>query len=100
MKAISSDTGVGQFPRQGKKLREVRLGTMKGRVEARDLWNMWRGRGDRFDRSKIVRLMKWRERHQLAKVGDYGLINSRRLGVFRAAMDHPVADSGHWLAGQ
>jgi hypothetical protein len=93
VKAVSLHTGTADLARQGNHFRDGWLSTVKTRVEACDLWDIWQPVGSRFYRCKIVRLMQRGEWHQAMKFRNDLWCYQRRAGEARAAMHYSMANA-------
>ena len=100
MEAVAPHAVRGQFARQGELLGECRLAAMEGGVEAGDLRQVRGCFQNRRDGRQIVRLVQWRERHELPELGEDGCVDPRRRGVGGSAMYDAVAERQHVPAGQ
>jgi hypothetical protein len=95
MKSIAANALLGEAARHRERLGEIRLGAMEGRVKAGDLRNLRRSVHDRANWGEVVRLMQRGEGLQLDEVIEHGLGHPDGSVIVDAAVDHPVAESGH-----
>ena len=73
---------------------------MERGVEAGDLRDVGRRRGNELDGREIVRLVQRRQRHQLFERGHDARIDADRRREFSAAVDDAMAEREHGTAGQ
>ena len=73
---------------------------MERGIEAGDLRDVGRRRGDERDGREIVRLVQRRQRHQRLERGHDARIDPDRRGEFGAAVDDAMAEREHGTAGQ
>ena len=92
MKAVAANTRFRKRARKCEGSGNVRLSVMKCCVEAGHLRQVWMQLRQRFDASKVMRLVKRRQRYQSSRdlqlhsrVHDYGCV------VLSPAVDNPVS---------
>ena len=73
---------------------------MERRVEARDLRQRRRPREQRTDRREVVRLVQWRERHQLFELREDRGVDPHRLREGGAAMHDTMAYRTQHVRGE
>ena len=82
MKAVSLQTCLAKVPGEGDQFGDSGLSTMETGIEAHHLRHIGQSFGDGFDGCQIVRLMKGRQRNQLAKFRKDFLVYDYRPGEF------------------
>ncbi len=94
MKPVALHAALGDHARQRERLRKRGLSAMKGGVEARDLRQRRRVRGDDAHRRDVVRLMQGRQRDQALERGQHRRVDPDRHDEVAAAVNDAVAHSG------
>ena len=84
VKPVAADALRRQFARQGELLRHGRLGMVEGGIEAGDLRDARRRRGDGADRRDMVRLMQWRQRDQGLQCREHPRVDQHRAARIRS----------------
>ena len=87
VEAVSPDAGIMQCARQGEAAGDVSVAAVEGGIEAGHLRQVRVRRGQRADRSQIVRLVQRGERNQPLQIPHDGLVDQHRRGEAGAAMD-------------
>ena len=98
VKAVALHAAAADVARERDHLGDVGLSAVEAGVEAGHLRDAWKLRGDRIDGGEIVRLMQWRQRHELPEIGQDLRCHNGRRGVFCAAVHHAVPDTQHATA--
>ena len=94
VKAVTPDSLLGIFSRDGESLRDRRLAAMEGRVETGDLRQLRMGGPYRPNDREIMRLMQRRERNEGGEPLDDVVRKQQRRGIFAPAMHDAMADGG------
>ena len=100
MEAIAPHAALGVFVRKCEQLGDLGLGSVKGRIEARDLRQVRPVSADEADRLQIVRLVERRERNVLIEPREYGIVDQRGTAEIHAAMHDPMTNGGKPAAVQ
>jgi hypothetical protein len=94
MKAVAANTRFRKRARKCKGSGNVRLSVMKCCVEAGHLRQVWIQLRQRFNTSKVMRLVKRRQRHQLLEICNYTRVHNYGYVVHSPAVDNSVS-AGH-----
>ena len=78
--------------RQGEGVVHEGMAAMERRVETGDLRRSGKSADRRLDPGDVVRLVKGRERDELAQLGEYGLVDQHRRGKVGPSVNDAVAD--------
>ena len=74
------------------------MAAVEAGIEACHLGNVRHPFEDRFDRCKVVRLVKWCERRECFQLSQNLAGHDNRLVELRAAVDDPMTDAGNSAA--
>ncbi len=70
------------------------MGTVKRRVEARNLDQFRPTREQSLNGREVIRLMQWRKRNVALQTSQHCVIDDDRSIILRATMNHTMADGG------
>jgi hypothetical protein len=94
VEAVAAHAALGDGRRQRERLRQLGLRAVERGVEAGDLRHLRQAPGDQPDRREVMRLVQWRERHELLQLLHHPGVEPDGLRVRHAAVHHAMAHGG------
>jgi hypothetical protein len=98
MESISPQVGTTDFARQGNRFGDPRQGSVKTRLEARDLRHIGQVIENSFNRCQIMRLMQRGKRRQITEFSQDLRCHHGWICVPRTAMNDAMSNTDHLLA--